>query len=105
MGRECAKLLRKNHGQENVILSDIVKPTEEEGKAHGPFIFTDILDKKDLQKVIVNYRIDWLIHFSALLSAIGEQNVTKAIQVNIEGTQATIFQTIFWTKNLNSNYS
>lgn len=51
----------------------------------GPYIFADILDFKCLQEVVVTYRIDWLVHFSALLSAIGEQNVPLAIRVNIEG--------------------
>ena len=32
------------------------------------------------------HRIDWLVHFSALLSAVGENNVPLAIRVNIEGT-------------------
>lgn len=84
MGTECAKMLRRHYGNENVILSDIIKPTEE-SLAHGPFIFADILDFKGLQKIVVNYRIDWLIHFSALLSAVGEQNVPLAVRVNIEG--------------------
>ena len=30
-------------------------------------------------------RIDWIVHFSALLSAVGENNVPLAIRVNIEG--------------------
>jgi threonine 3-dehydrogenase len=34
---------------------------------------------------VVNYRVDWIVHFSALLSAIGEQNVPLAMRVNIEG--------------------
>lgn len=51
----------------------------------GPFIYADILDFKNLQEIVVNYRVDWLIHFSALLSAIGEQNVPLAMRVNIEG--------------------
>ncbi|XP_043287613.1 L-threonine 3-dehydrogenase, mitochondrial [Venturia canescens] len=84
LGTECAKLLRKNYGKDNVILSDIIKPSEE-GLANGPFIFADILDFKGLQKIVVNYQIDWLIHFSALLSAVGEQNVPLAVRVNIEG--------------------
>ncbi|KAK0097557.1 hypothetical protein PV326_001064 [Microctonus aethiopoides] len=84
LGTECAKLLRKNYGQDNVILSDIIKPSEE-GLSNGPFIFADILDFKGLQKIVVNYQIDWLIHFSALLSAVGEQNVPLAVRVNIEG--------------------
>jgi threonine 3-dehydrogenase len=29
---------------------------------------------KSLQQIIVNNHIDWVIHFSALLSAIGERN-------------------------------
>ena len=33
----------------------------------------------------MNERIDWIIHFSALLSAVGEVNVPLAMQVNIEG--------------------
>ncbi|XP_017788861.1 PREDICTED: L-threonine 3-dehydrogenase, mitochondrial [Habropoda laboriosa] len=89
LGTECAKLLRKKYGSENVILSDIIKPTEE-SLSNGPFIFADILDFKGLQKIVVNYRIDWLIHFSALLSAVGEQNVPLAVRVNIEGMHNVI---------------
>lgn len=33
-----------------------------------------------LQKIVVDHRIDWIIHFSALLSAIGEQNVPLAVR-------------------------
>ena len=53
-------------------------------------IFADILDFKGLQKIVVDYRIDWLIHFSALLSAVGEQNVPLAVRVNIEGKESRI---------------
>lgn len=87
LGTECAKLLRRNYGNENVILSDIIKPSEE-SLENGPFIFADILDFKGLQKIVVDYRIDWLIHFSALLSAVGEQNVPLAVRVNIEGKES-----------------
>ncbi|XP_058809185.1 L-threonine 3-dehydrogenase, mitochondrial [Phymastichus coffea] len=89
LGTECAKLLRKNYGDENVVLSDIIKPTDD-ALMNGPFIFADILDFKGLQKIVVNYRIDWLIHFSALLSAVGEQNVPLAVRVNIEGLHNVI---------------
>lgn len=33
-----------------------------------------------LQSIVVNHKIDWIIHFSALLSAIGEQNVPLAVR-------------------------
>ena len=51
----------------------------------GPFIYADILDFKNLQEIVVNHRIDWLVHFSALLSAVGENNIPLAMKVNIEG--------------------
>ncbi|KAG4072649.1 hypothetical protein HA402_004738 [Bradysia odoriphaga] len=89
LGIECAKLLRSRYGSESVILSDIVKPSDDIME-NGPYIFCDILDFKGLQKIVVNHRVDWLIHFSALLSAIGEQNVPLAVRVNIEGVHNVI---------------
>ena len=57
----------------------------------GPFIFADILDFKNLQEIVVSHRIDWLVHFSALLSAVGENNVPLAVRVNIEGNINSFF--------------
>ncbi|XP_044742821.1 L-threonine 3-dehydrogenase, mitochondrial [Chrysoperla carnea] len=84
LGIETAKLLRSLLGNDNVILSDIIKP-QASVSANGPYIFADILDFKGLQRTVVDYQIDWIIHFSALLSAVGEQNVPLAVRVNIEG--------------------
>jgi len=84
LGTGLAKLLRKEYGTENIILSDIIRPSKEVLE-DGPFIFADILDFKNLQEIVVSHRIDWLIHFSALLSAVGENNVPLAVRVNIEG--------------------
>ena len=66
---------------ENIIRNKTNKPQI----LSGPFIFADILDFKNLQEIVVSHRIDWLIHFSALLSAVGENNVPLAVRVNIEG--------------------
>lgn len=90
LGTGLAKLLRKKYGTENIILSDIIKPSQEI-LDNGPFIFADILDFKNLQEIVVTHRIDWLIHFSALLSAVGENNVPLAIRVNIEGKHVRNF--------------
>uniref|UniRef100_A0A673K702 L-threonine 3-dehydrogenase, mitochondrial-like n=1 Tax=Sinocyclocheilus rhinocerous TaxID=307959 RepID=A0A673K702_9TELE len=79
-----AKLLRKQFGKYNVILSDIRKPPAHVYQS-GPFIFSDILDYKNLCEIVVNNRISWLIHYSALLSAVGEANVSLARDVNITG--------------------
>ena len=60
------------------------------------------MDIKQVQELLVNNQIDWMIHLSALLSAVGqflrlfaifhlafrsgEQNVPLAMKLNIEGT-------------------
>ncbi|XP_041421034.1 L-threonine 3-dehydrogenase, mitochondrial isoform X1 [Xenopus laevis] len=75
---------RKRYGKNNVILSDIRKPPDSVFYS-GPFIYSDILDYKNLREIVVNNRITWLIHYSALLSAVGEANVPLARAVNITG--------------------
>lgn len=55
----------------------------------GPFIYSDILDYKNLREIVVNNRITWLVHYSALLSAVGEANVALARSVNITGENTT----------------
>jgi len=89
LGTGLARELRAMHGEETVILSDIVKPEVEEIQK-GPFVFADVLDFKCLQEIVVNHRIDCLVHFSALLSAVGEHNVPLAVRVNIEGLHNVI---------------
>uniref|UniRef100_A0A8C2FIW7 Uncharacterized protein n=1 Tax=Cyprinus carpio TaxID=7962 RepID=A0A8C2FIW7_CYPCA len=39
----------------------------------------------NLREIVVNNRISWLIHYSVLLSAVGEANVSLARDVNITG--------------------
>lgn len=51
----------------------------------GPFLYADILDLKNLQNIVVTNKIDWVVHFSALLSAIGEKNVPLALKINVDG--------------------
>lgn len=51
----------------------------------GPFVYADVLDYKHLRELIINNRITWLIHYSALLSAVGEANVALARKINITG--------------------
>jgi threonine 3-dehydrogenase len=79
-------------------MSDIRKPTGDI-LARGPYLFADILDFKCLEQIVVNYRIDWIIHFSALLSAVGEANVPLAIKVNIEGESSLRLNKSFLTKS------
>lgn len=84
LGVGLGRLLRNQYGKDNVIMSDILK-TPDEIRNNGLYIYADILDFKNLQEIVVNQRIDWVVHFSALLSAVGESNIPLAIRLNIEG--------------------
>ena len=56
----------------------------------GPFVYANILDYKNLREIVVNHRISWLFHYIALLSAVGETNVSLARDVNINGEQLAL---------------
>nr|XP_015203920.1 PREDICTED: L-threonine 3-dehydrogenase, mitochondrial-like isoform X2 [Lepisosteus oculatus] len=84
LGIGLARLLRKQYGTENVILSDIKKPSDEVYKS-GPFVYADVTDYNNLRELVTNQRVTWLVHYSALLSAAGEANVALARRVNITG--------------------
>ncbi|XP_029104219.1 L-threonine dehydrogenase 2 isoform X3 [Scleropages formosus] len=84
LGVGLAQMLRKHYGVDNVILSDIKKPSPEVFNS-GPFVYADVLDYKNMKELVVNNRITWLIHYSAMLSAVGEVNVPLARKINITG--------------------
>ncbi len=50
-----------------------------------PYLYIDVLDMRSLETVVVNQQIDCIVHFSAILSALGENNVPLALKVNIDG--------------------
>lgn len=85
LGIGLAQLMRTRYGHDNVIMTDIVKPPTMNGGGGGRFAYVDVLDSASLQAVVVENGIDWIVHFSALLSSVGEKNVPRAIQVNIGG--------------------
>lgn len=53
-------------------------------------IICSVYALQGLQKIVVDHRIDWIIHFSALLSAIGEQNVPLAVRWAYDCMNASI---------------
>ncbi|KAK2843847.1 hypothetical protein Q7C36_012062 [Tachysurus vachellii] len=84
LGVGLAQMLRQQFGRENVILSDIKKPSAEVYDM-GPFVYADVLDYKNLRELVVNNGINWLVHYSAMLSAVGETNVQLSRAINITG--------------------
>lgn len=53
----------------------------------APYLYLDVLDASNLEAAVVNYHVDWIIHLSAVLSAVGEQNVPLALRINCQGLQ------------------
>lgn len=86
LGPGLARMLRKEYGQERVILSDVRKPNNPEAM-NGPFKYVDVTDYKNIERVVVEENIDWVVNFAALLSAVSEAMPELAYNVNVGGSK------------------
>jgi len=86
LGRSLMFTLRSIFGPDSVLLTDVSKRPEEL-RDGTPFCYLNILDSREIERIVVNHDIDTIIHFSALLSAVGENNVPLAVQVNSHGVE------------------
>ncbi len=84
IGTELVPLLRQQYGAENVVASDVRKASGPVGDG-GPFAYLDILNMADLERLVVEHKIDWLIHNASILSAAGERNPQLALEINVKG--------------------
>jgi len=81
IGTVLTRELRKIHGTENVIATDITEPKE----TNGPFCFLDILNTHRLKEQVQDLKITQVYHLAAILSANGEWNPIKTWDVNLNG--------------------
>jgi len=86
LGPGLARLLRKEYGIGNVILSDVRKANNAEAK-RGPYEYIDVCKYEHIERVVVNQNVDWVFNFAALLSAISEAYPDKAYDVNLGGSK------------------
>jgi nucleoside-diphosphate-sugar epimerase len=84
IGSDLAQALRKKHGADNVLVTDLFRPSAELAEA-GPFELLDVTDGRALDGLIRKYSVDTVYHLAALLSATGEKNPQKAWDVNMNG--------------------
>lgn len=87
IGSELVPHLRRNFGKKNVIASDIKQPFVMNSMDDGPFIYADVQQYDTLARVVLEHRINTVVHLASLLSAIGERNPQLAIRVNTRGTE------------------
>jgi threonine 3-dehydrogenase len=88
LGGELAEALRARYGADSVICTDIRPPP-----AHlsaGPFHYLDCTDRNDFAGLVVDNRISHIVHYAALLSAVGERDPKAALHLNMRGTEVAM---------------
>jgi len=85
VGTELVQELRRRHGRENVISSD-VKVLGKRADIE-PFVYCDVTQYDMLARIALEMGCTQIIHLASLLSAIGEKNPELAKKVNVLGTQ------------------
>ena len=82
IGTELVEALQQKHGHDSVIATDI-------RKTEGCHIL-DVMDKKGINKLVVEQEIIEIYHLAALLSASGEKNPELCWDINVIGLENVI---------------
>jgi threonine 3-dehydrogenase len=85
IGTELVSALRLKYGVNNVVASDIKSPPRD--FPAGPFVWADVMNYDVMARVVLENRIDRVVHLASLLSAIGEQNPQLAMKLNTRGIE------------------
>lgn len=84
IGTELVPYLEKSFGAGNVVASDVKLPP---GLSKYPFCYLDVTNPDMMARVVLEQRIDVIVHLASILSAIGEQNPQLALKINIKGSE------------------
>lgn len=82
IGSELVEALCLQHGEENVIASDIGPHSKFGVRRYEP---VDVLDRKGVAQMIENYHVTQVYQLAALLSVTGEAAPLKAWELNMDG--------------------
>ena len=106
IGTELVIELRKIHGNENVIASDI-KTSSEEITSSGPFEYLDVMNEQLLRDIVKRYNISQVYLLAALLSATAEKNIELGWQLNtrshshvLDLAKDGLIKKIFWPSSI-----
>lgn len=84
VGTELTLALRRKYGWDRVIATDIHAATDEMQRS-GPYFKLDVLNKKQLGRMVQHLGVGEIYHLAAVLSAKGESDPRKAWDINMEG--------------------
>ena len=74
IGTELVSKLRKKHGNDTVLATDIRVPDDDRYFPEGPFCNLSVLDGEAMEKTVTDEGIGTVYHLAAILSATGEKN-------------------------------
>jgi nucleoside-diphosphate-sugar epimerase len=83
IGVELTTELRRIHGANNVIASDL-RDEHELLKGTGPYVSCDVMNKEMLHVLIIRHNITQVYLLAAILSATGEKNPSLAWHINMQ---------------------
>ena len=106
IGTELVIELRKTHGGDQVVASDIRKPIDEVFYG-GPYEELNVLDFDQVKKVIKKHNIKEVYLLAALLSATSEKKPELAWKINMDGllnllelAKSKLIDKIFWPSSI-----
>ncbi|WP_053954816.1 L-threonine 3-dehydrogenase [Inediibacterium massiliense] len=85
IGTELVTKMREIYGNDNVVATDIRKPTDHPVVEAGPFEILDAMDGENMNKLVKKYNSDTIVHLAALLSATAEAKPLFAWNLNMGG--------------------
>jgi nucleoside-diphosphate-sugar epimerase len=86
IGTELVEELRKIHGNDNILATDIRKMADTPGVQNGPFEICSVVDSDSMDNLVKEYDIQAIYHLAAILSATGEKKPDLCKKINIGGT-------------------
>ena len=84
IGMELLDALINKSGSENVIATDIREP-EDMGDLEFKFLKLDVLNRDNIEKIILEHNVTEVYHLAAILSATGEKNPELCWKINMDG--------------------
>ena len=106
IGTELVMELRKMHGNDMIIASDI-KDSSQEVMSSGPFESLDVMNEELLRKIVKKHNITQVYLLAALLSATAEKNIEFAWRLNIRShshvldlAREGLIKKIFWPSSI-----
>ncbi len=85
IGSELVRSLRRIHGDDDVVASDIREAANGRVGTSGPFVALDVLEADKLAAICARHKIDRIVHLAAILSATGERHPALCWNVNMNG--------------------